>query len=66
MAHTTCDDTRHCTEQRADGTRNNAHDNARVNATTRTTARELARLRARHAQDDERTTRGDLTPNNTT
>jgi hypothetical protein len=52
---TACDDTRHCTRQRADGTRNNAHDSARVSATTRTTAR-----------NDARMTRGDLTPNDTT
>jgi hypothetical protein len=37
---TACDNTRHCTKQHADDTRNNVHDSARVSVTTRMTCAE--------------------------
>jgi hypothetical protein len=49
----TCDDTRHCTKQCADGTRKNVHDSARVSATTRTTYAERCANDARRL-DTER------------
>jgi hypothetical protein len=43
------------------------HDTVQNNMwTARETTRTTARLRARHARNDARTTRGDLTPNDTT